>query len=118
MTDHGQWRKGIVPAGMEHGAHRAQWFDDTGHRTPAQRSVAVEHRIDRQSGQDPCRQPQARPGVAAVDDIRRLAEPVDARRDHAIVDGAAVVAHAFHRDAERPDHAGRRAHVLAVAGGR
>ncbi len=35
-ADHGQWRKGIVPARMEHGAHRAQRFDDTSHRTAPQ----------------------------------------------------------------------------------
>ena len=35
-ADHGQWRKGIVPARMEHGAHRAQRFDDTSHRAPPQ----------------------------------------------------------------------------------
>ena len=36
MTDHGQWWEGVVPAGVEHGAHRAQWFDDTSHRTATQ----------------------------------------------------------------------------------
>ena len=37
MADHGEWREGVVAAGVNHGAHGAQWADDTGHRTAAQR---------------------------------------------------------------------------------
>ena len=35
-TDHGQGREGVVLAGLERGAHRAQRFDDTSHRAAAQ----------------------------------------------------------------------------------
>ena len=35
-TDHGQGREGVVLAGVERRAHRAQRFDDTSHRTAAQ----------------------------------------------------------------------------------
>ena len=51
MTDHGQRRQGVVATGVERRAHRAQWFDDTSHRTASQRRVAVEDRGQRQAGE-------------------------------------------------------------------
>ena len=57
--------------GLEHGAHRAQWFDDTSHRTAAQRGVAVEDGGQGQPREHAREQPQARAGVAAVEDRRR-----------------------------------------------
>ena len=117
-TGHGQGREGIVLPGTEQRPHRAQRFDDTSHRTAAQQIVAVQGGGDGQAGEDPARQPQARAGVAAVERGRRLSEPIGARRDHAVVDGPAVLADAFHRRAEGPHDPGRGADIGAVAGGR
>ncbi len=115
-TDHGQGRKGVVPAGVEHGAHRAQRFDDTSHRAATQRIVAIEGGRHRQPGEHAGHQPQARPGVPAVERRGRLPEPVGARRVDAVVDRPAALGDPLDRGAEGRHDPGRRADVGAVAG--
>ncbi len=116
VTNDGQWRKSVVPSGVEHGAHRAQWADDTGHGTATQRRVAVEDGVHRQARQDAAGEPHAGAGVAAIEDVDRFREAVDARRHHPVVDRPAVVPRSLHGCPEGAHDARRRAHVLAVSG--
>ena len=107
-----------MPA-MEDGTHRAQWFDDTSHRTAAQRIVAVEDRRQRQPGEHAAHQPEARAGVAAVEDRRPGAASASAPpRDDPVADRRAVALDPIDGRAERRHDPGRRADVRAVAGAR
>ena len=116
MTDHGQWWKGVVPSGVKLGAHRAQRFDDTSDRTATQRVVAVERARHRQAGQHARRQPQARPGIAAVERLGRLAQPVRARRHDDVVHAAPRAGRSGHGRPERGHDPRGRPDVRAVAG--
>ena len=78
-TRHGHRWEGIVVESSERRAHRAQRFDDTGHRTPSQRRIAVQDGRDGHSGEDAGKQAEACPGVSAVEDPGRLVDRVDAR---------------------------------------
>ena len=104
----------------ERRAHRAQRLDDTGHRPAAERGVAVEDREQRQPGEHAGDEPQARPGVAAVEDARRARA---GRRRRARRRGSRRRPSRVARSARRcapsaRDEPGRRADVLAVAGRR
>ena len=116
MAHHGQRREGVVPAGMEHRAHQAQWLDDTGHRAPPQRGIAIQHVVGGQAGQDPRRQAQGRAGIGAVQDALGLVQAVDPGRAHAIADSSAIVGQAFDGHPQVAQQRGRRADIGPVSG--
>ena len=91
VADHGQGREGVVPSGVEHRAHRAQWFDDTSDRTAAQRSVAVEDGGHRQPGEHPANSRRLVPELPQSRIAVGLGQAVGARRDDPVVDRPAVV---------------------------
>ena len=101
-TDHGQWWEGIVLPAMEDGTHRAQRFDDTSHRAAAQRIVTVEDRRQGQPGEHAAHQPEARPGVAAIERaVGGRGERVGAAGDDAVADGRPVALDPVDGRAER-----------------
>ena len=107
-----------MPA-MEDGTHRAQWFDDTSHRTAAQRIVAIEDGRQGQAGEDAAHQPEGRAGVPAIEEaIAGRGQRVGAARDDAVADGRAVALDAIDRRAEGRDDRRGRADVGTVAGAR
>ncbi len=118
VADHGQGREGVVVSRVERRAHPTQRFDDTSDRSPTQRIVAGQDARHGQPGEHPGEQPEARPGVPAVEDVGRLGQAVGARRDDPIVDRPAVLGDPFDGRAQGAQDARRRAHVGAVAGGR
>ena len=116
VADHGHGRQGVAPAGVDLGAHRAQRLDDTGDRTAAQRSVAVEDGGQPQPREEPGDEPDARPGVAAVEHRRRAraGRRRRARRPGSRRSGRRSRPRSTVAPSARDD-AGGRAHVGAVA---
>ena len=117
VPDDGEWRQRVGSSGVQHRAHRAQGPDDTGHRTPSQRGVAVQDGVHRRApracprrgacSSRSCRSRGSRPAPSS---------PSTPGESDAVVDRPAALALALDRDAERSDDARRRAHVCAVAG--
>ncbi len=116
-ADHRQRWQRIAVAGVELGAHRAQWLDDTGHRTASQRRVAV------QDGGHRAAPASSRRGVAGSSrSCRNRAAPPAGRRpsrpvpDDPVVDGPAVLARSARRRRRVAADGGRGADVRPVAG--
>ena len=96
---------GVLP--VEPRAHVGQGPGHPLHRTFSQAGVAVEGHGDGIARRRPHQQANPRPGVAAVDDARRLCEPALPRHP------PAALAQPFDRRAKSLDRAGRGQDVVA-----